>query len=190
MLCALLLFSHINSPASPSQAVHPRACPSPLQHLSWESHVSMSRYNTDLQFLLFILQTAYISLQALEREDIPATDTLKSLWGFPMLVPCRHFFVYMQEFEVTPLKPCFHYVFSVSCTILGSVLVNSVHHCLPGLPVVPSLSFLVSSAYWLSKTNVLIIYKGIYLCHFKFWVLSSTTLMCFFLLYEINFQKT
>lgn len=106
-----------------------------------------------------------------------------------MMVSCRHLLVYMQEYEVTSLMPCFHYVFLVSCTIWGSVLVNSVHHCLPGLLVVPSLPFLVLNAYWLSKTNVLIIYKGIYLCHFKFWVLNSTTLMGFSCYMKLIFRR-
>lgn len=71
-----------------------------------------------------------------------------------MIVYWRHFLAYMQEFEVTSLMSCFRYMFSVSCAILGSVLVNSVHHWLSGLLVVPFSSSLILSAYWLSKTNV------------------------------------
>lgn len=167
VLCVLLLFFHMkrNSPASCSHLSIQEPVPGHCSTCHGRVMPPFLQHHIHLQFLLFSLQDAYISVTVLER-DILGSDILKSLQGFPTMVPCRHFLAYM--FEVTPLTPCFHYVFPVSCTILGSVLVNSVHHCLPGLLVVPSLSFLVLSAHCLCKTNVLIIYKGIYLCHFKF----------------------
>jgi len=90
--------------------------------------------------------------------------------GFLVMVPCRYFLAYVQVFEVTLLKPCFFYVFPFTYIFLDSLLVFCpVLHCLPELLVVPSMSFLVlSTSYKLSETNVFIIYKGIYLRHFKF----------------------
>lgn len=85
--------------------------------------------------------------------------------------------------DVLQARPCLHagvwdyfiYALLSLCVpcLLHHLRLSACKFC-SSLPLRTVGSSLLVFSSLLSKTNVLIFYKGIYSCHFKFWVLSST----------------